>query len=79
MSRYFSEFSIVELQSTFYKLPMVKTAEKWRSQAPEGFEFTLKAWQGVTHPSESPTWKRSGLSRSEVKDFGKFTLSEKVF
>ncbi|MBO3769929.1 MAG: DUF72 domain-containing protein [Thermoproteota archaeon] len=79
LSRYFSEFSLVELQSTFYKLPMLKTAEKWRKQAPDDFEFTLKAWQGVTHPPESPTWKRSGLSKGELKDYGNFNPSRKVF
>jgi len=79
MSKYFSEFSLVELQSTFYKLPMAKTVEKWRNQAPEGFEFSLKAWQGITHPSDSPTWKRSGLNKSELKEYGNFNPSRKVF
>jgi len=57
-SRYFQTFNVVELQSTFYQLPRPETADRWRSQAPEGFEFTVKAWQAVTHPPSSPTWRR---------------------
>lgn len=77
MQKYFSEFSLVETQSTFYKLPKPETAEKWRAQAPEGFEFTVKVWQGITHPSDSPTWRRSGLSRNELKGHGDFNPSRK--
>ncbi|MEM5824892.1 MAG: DUF72 domain-containing protein, partial [Thermofilaceae archaeon] len=58
---YFAHFSVIELQETFYKLPLEETAEKWRSRAPPGFEFVVKAWQAITHPPSSPTWKRSGL------------------
>ncbi|TEU13922.1 MAG: DUF72 domain-containing protein, partial [Hadesarchaea archaeon] len=31
-----------------YKLPMVKTAERWRAEAPGDFEFALKAWQAIS-------------------------------
>lgn len=79
MQKYFSEFRLVETQSTFYKLPMVKTAEKWRIQAPEDFEFTVKVWQGITHSSDSPTWKRSGLKKLDLRDYGNFNPSEKTF
>ncbi len=49
------------MQSTFYKLPRVSTAEKWRREAPEGFEYTAKAWQPMTHPPTSPTWRKAKL------------------
>lgn len=78
MQKYFSEFRLVETQSTFYKLPTVKTAEKWRIQAPENFEFTVKVWQGITHPPDSPTWRRSGLSKNELKGYGDFNPSRKT-
>jgi uncharacterized protein YecE (DUF72 family) len=58
------KFPLVEVQQTFYKLPMVKTAERWRTQAPK-VEFTVKAWQAVTHPATSPTWRRTGLKLTE--------------
>ncbi|MEM4347388.1 MAG: DUF72 domain-containing protein [Candidatus Altiarchaeota archaeon] len=58
MNEYFRRFNLVELQSTFYKLPSERTAEKWRSNAPKNFKFTLKAFQGISHPIESPTWRK---------------------
>ncbi len=61
MKAYFQEFNLIELQSTFYKLPRMETARRWRSEAPDSFEFTLKAFQVVTHPSSSPTWRKAGL------------------
>ncbi|MBA7597742.1 hypothetical protein ES703_04748 [subsurface metagenome] len=61
------KFSLVEVQQTFYKLPMVKTAERWRAEAPEEFEFSIKAWQALTHLPTSPTWRRSGLKPEELE------------
>lgn len=55
---YYREFPVVEVQRTFYQLPRPSLAEKWRREAPEGFCFTMKAWQLVTHRCESPTYRR---------------------
>jgi uncharacterized protein YecE (DUF72 family) len=57
-ARYFGRFSAVELQQTFYQLPSLALAEKWRRQAPPGFLFAMKAWQLITHPASSPTYRR---------------------
>lgn len=62
MEAYFKSFKLIELQSTFYKLPSLSTAEGWRARAPLDFEFTLKSWQVVTHPLTSPTWGKAGLN-----------------
>jgi len=56
--RYFELFKVVEIQQTFYQIPEIKTAEKWRNAAPPDFEFTIKAWQLITHVSSSPTYRR---------------------
>lgn len=56
--RYFEHFPVVEVQETFYHLPSVALAGKWRSAAPAGFRFTIKAWQLITHPPTSPTYRR---------------------
>jgi len=58
MPRYFQDFNLVEIQKTFYTIPNLKTVENWRRKAPGGFEFAVKAWQAISHPSDSPTWKR---------------------
>lgn len=71
---YFDVLDCVEIQHTFYQPPQVKTLEKWRSEAPTGFEFTLKAWQLITHEAKSPTYKRlkRKLTETELADTGYF-------
>ena len=67
MKAYYARFKLVEVQRTFYKLPRVSTVRKWRSQAPEDFEFTVKCWQAITHPPTSPTWRKAGIKVPEDK------------
>ncbi|MEM1919460.1 MAG: DUF72 domain-containing protein [Desulfurococcaceae archaeon] len=57
-SKYYREYSVVELQNTFYELPSLEWCSRIRSEAPDYFEFVVKAWQVLTHPSNSPTWRR---------------------
>jgi uncharacterized protein YecE (DUF72 family) len=56
--KYFRTFPVVEIQQTFYHPPRPATADRWRRQAPPEFEFTLKAWQLITHEASSPTYKK---------------------
>lgn len=56
--KYYQNFNLVEIQKTFYQPPQPATVERWRKEAPSGFEFTLKAWQLITHPSSSPTYRK---------------------
>jgi len=72
LKAYARKFSLVECQQTFYKLPMLTTAKRWRDEVPEGFEITVKAWQAITHLSSSPTWRRSGLrlTQEQEKNYG---------
>lgn len=74
------DFPAVELNRTFYKLPMVKTAEKWRRNARDDFEFTVKAWQALTHTIRSPTWrgKKDGLSDEQKENFGYLRPNQEV-
>ncbi len=46
------------MQSTFYQPPALSLAEKWKREVPEGFRFCLKAWQLITHPASSPTYRK---------------------
>jgi len=46
---YASLFNTVEINSTFYKLPMGKTVEKWAAEVPNTFKFTFKLWREITH------------------------------
>ncbi len=48
--RYFAaRFRSVEINYTFRQHPSEKTLAAWREQTPEGFLFTLKAHQNITH------------------------------
>lgn len=75
--RYFEDFSTVEVQQTFYKILQEKTLQKWRKEAPEDFVFSIKAFQGITHPPTSPTWRRSNVKPS--RDVGLLRPTKKVF
>jgi uncharacterized protein YecE (DUF72 family) len=55
MTRYFQHYALVELNSTFYQYPRLKTVEAWREKAPEYFEFTVKAHQDISHKSKLKT------------------------
>lgn len=79
---YFENFSLIEIQKTFYKPPLLRTARRWREEeAPPDFEFTLKAWQLITHTPRSPTYRKAGLDiPDEARDrYGYFRPTEEVF
>ncbi|TAM79779.1 MAG: DUF72 domain-containing protein [Acidobacteria bacterium] len=46
---YSREFDTVEIDSTFYRVPSAKTVEQWRERTPQGFTFTAKVPQQITH------------------------------
>jgi len=73
--RYYQEFKVVEIQKTFYTLISEDLAKKWREEAPEDFEFTIKAPQTITHPPNSPTYRRY---KGDMGDFGYFKNNEDV-
>ncbi len=77
MKKYFREFSTVEVQQTFYRIPRESTLAKWREQAGENFIFNVKCFQGVTHPLSSPTWKRFGPKPKG--NYGLLQPSKEVF
>ena len=52
MKRYFENYTLVELNSTFYEYPRLETVKGWREKAPENFEFTVKAHQDISHKSK---------------------------
>lgn len=80
MMEYFSQFKLVEVQQTFYKLPKLETALKWRQHAPPDFEFTLKASQLITHPATSPTYRKAGLKipKGSEECYGFFRVSKEL-
>jgi len=49
LSFYADTFDTVEVNNTFYQSPDDDTLRAWRSQTPDGFTFTIKANQYITH------------------------------
>ena len=78
--RYFTTFPTVELNSAFYNLPRLATAQAWRERAPKGFEFSLKAWQLITHTPDSPTYQRltRPVPRKREAWYGAFKATDEV-
>ncbi len=79
-ARYYENWDLIEIDSSFYRLPMLKTAEKWRAEAPPGFTFTMKAWQVITHEPYQPTYRKHGLDipGNLWKFYGSFRPTEPV-
>ena len=65
LSKYVQLFDTIEINSTFYKLPKRETAERWFESTKGKMVFCMKAFQGITHPLSSPTWKRAGTQKPE--------------
>ncbi|WAC13831.1 DUF72 domain-containing protein [Dyadobacter pollutisoli] len=49
LSFYAEHFSVSEINSSFYKLPLKSTVEKWIQQVPEGFLFCPKMSRYLSH------------------------------
>jgi uncharacterized protein YecE (DUF72 family) len=80
-ARYVVDFPTIELQTTFYQPPAMAVVKRWKSQAPPGFRFCLKAWQLITHTPSSPTYRRlkSAISATEQDLYGSFRPTEQVW
>ena len=49
--RYYAEhFDIVEVNSTFYRMPDAGMVAKWAQRTPADFQFAIKLFQKFTHP-----------------------------
>ncbi len=72
LQAYAKLFDLVEVNSTFYKIPKLKTVEKWRKLVDEvnpKFEFTVKCSKTITH--EERFSGKSAKVFEEMKEIGK--------
>lgn len=78
--RYFRTYPVTEVQQTFYQPPRLSTLHRWREQAPARFEFTLKAWQLITHTHNPRTYRhlKDPIPKSRRKRYGRFQLTDEV-
>jgi uncharacterized protein YecE (DUF72 family) len=80
LAAYANRYRVLELNKSFYSLPMEKTARRWREEAGEELEITVKAWMAVTHPTDSPVWRKrkDTLSGQQLEEFGNLRWNESV-
>ncbi|HEY2577760.1 MAG TPA: DUF72 domain-containing protein [Streptosporangiaceae bacterium] len=74
---YASQFSLVEVDATYYALPAERTAAAWAARTPAGFTFNVKAFSLFTgHPTRvaalpadlRPAAEKAGKDRVYLKD-----------
>lgn len=46
---YGSLMNSIEINSSFYKIPLASTVRKWSEEVPDSFRFTFKLFKGITH------------------------------
>jgi uncharacterized protein YecE (DUF72 family) len=46
---YGSLMNSIEINSSFYKVPMASTVQKWADDVPQEFKFTFKLFREITH------------------------------
>ncbi|MGI8425699.1 MAG: DUF72 domain-containing protein [Actinomycetota bacterium] len=63
LSYYSTVLGSVEINYTFRRMPSESTIEGWKTQASDGFRFTLKAPQRITH------WSRLKEVTEDVNEF----------
>ena len=77
---YMQRFNAIEIQQTFYEPPQLATLKRWKEAAPPNFAFSIKAWQVITHPATSPTYRRlrTPLDDEQRRACGYFQRSDVV-
>jgi len=78
MLRYYAgRFNVVEVNSTYYRIPPLKTFQGMANKTPDGFEFTVKTHSDITHSRENVEESARALQESiqpliEMGKFGAF-------
>lgn len=49
LNYYQGHFGSVEINNSFYHLPLLKTVTSWKNATPRGFRFAMKASRYITH------------------------------
>ena len=69
---YAQHFDTVEVNSSFYRVPAIKTTQDWVKRTPARFEFSLKLFQKFTHPDmflKATGKDPADLDRKDVDEF----------
>jgi uncharacterized protein YecE (DUF72 family) len=78
-SSHYRLLDVLEVQQTFYDPPPPEKLSEWRSEAPEEFEFTVKAWMLITHEYNARLWKRVRRElKGRAENYGAFKPTREV-
>jgi uncharacterized protein YecE (DUF72 family) len=82
LRHYAERFSLVEIDTSYYGLPSVETAEHWAERTPPGFVFDVKAFRSFTghpaRPSALPADLRQALGAPPQKNIYYRDLPEEI-
>jgi uncharacterized protein YecE (DUF72 family) len=75
LDEYVKHFDVVEINSSYYRIPNASMFERMEQKTPEGFEFIVKLFKGMTHEIEDSESQYRELADAVVplKDAGKFS------
>jgi len=62
LRHYSGQFSITELNYTWYQMPRGDALRRQLAQVPDGFQFAAKLTRTLTHEVERDTWRRDAES-----------------
>jgi len=74
LDEYVKHFDVVEINSTYYRVPHAAMFERMEEKTPPGFEFVVKLFRGMTHEIEDDPsiYREFSESVSPLRDAGKF-------
>ncbi|HYY13199.1 MAG TPA: DUF72 domain-containing protein, partial [Chthoniobacterales bacterium] len=76
---YAQHFDLVEVNSTFYSVPEVRTVERWCAATPDRFTFDVKLHQLLSrHSTPAKLLPPELLRRAQVDANGKVKLSDEL-
>lgn len=64
---YATQFTTVELNGSFYRIPTIDTVRSWRKQTPDHFHFSWKASKFISHLYRLTTNSRKTLKVQETR------------
>lgn len=75
--KHFRYFDVIEVQQTFYDIVNENTLKKWKEKG-SNVEFTLKAFQVITHTYNTMTYKKMKSDIGLKENFGSFKPTKEV-
>jgi uncharacterized protein YecE (DUF72 family) len=74
LDEYVRHFDVVEINSSYYRIPTATMFERMEQKTPAGFEFIVKLFRGMTHEidDDSQMYREFVDSVAPLKEAGKF-------